>query len=309
MQALIDVILPVFLVIGAGYFVVWRKLFSSESVDALMKFTQYFAIPCLLFRAISTLDLGENLDPRLLLSFYVGATVCFVIGIFGARFLFNRPWEDCVAIGFCGLFSNTLLLGIPITERAFGPDALQANYAIIAIHSPFCYGLGITVMEIIRNRGRSPVATVRATLSAVFRNAMVIGISLGLIVNLTDLYVPLPLTEAIDLIARSALPVALFGLGGVLYRYRPEGDLRTILFAVSLSLILHPLITFGLGTQLDLSTQSLRSAVLTASMAPGVNVYVFANMYGVAKRVAASTVLFATAFSVLTIWLWLAVIP
>ena len=40
-------------------------------------------------------------------------------------------------------------------------------------------------------------------------------------------------------------------------------------------------------------------------MAPGINAYVFANMYGVAKRVAATAVLAATAGSILTVWLWL----
>jgi len=37
-------------------------------------------------------------------------------------------------------------------------------------------------------------------------------------------------------------------------------------------------------------------------MAPGLNAYIFANMYGRAKRVAASTVLIVTAGSVFTIW-------
>ena len=44
-------------------------------------------------------------------------------------------------------------------------------------------------------------------------------------------------------------------------------------------------------------------------MAPGVNAYLFANMYGVAKRVAASAVLIATALSVLTVWGWLSILP
>ncbi|WP_380054136.1 AEC family transporter [Falsihalocynthiibacter sp. SS001] len=309
MQALIDVILPVFIVIGFGYLVVWRKLFSNEGVDALMKFTQHFAIPCLLFKAISTLDISQGLDWRLLASFYGGATTCFLIGLFGARILFGRPWEDCVAIGFCGLFSNSLLLGLPITERAYGTDALEANYAIIAVHSPFCYGLGITVMEIVRNRGASPIATGRAVLRAMFRNALVIGIALGFIVNISGINPPQAFNEAVSLISRSALPAALFALGGVLYRYRPEGDMRVILFTVGLSLLLHPIITYGLARNLDLTTPNLRSAVLTASMAPGVNAYVFANMYGVAKRVAASTVLIATALSLFTIWVWLGILP
>jgi hypothetical protein len=45
MQALLDVILPVFFVVGLGYAVVWRKVFSTVAVDGLMTYTQNFAIP------------------------------------------------------------------------------------------------------------------------------------------------------------------------------------------------------------------------------------------------------------------------
>ena len=56
MQALLDVILPVFLVIGFGYWAVWKGYFSESGVDGLMKFTQNFAIPALLFAAIARLE-------------------------------------------------------------------------------------------------------------------------------------------------------------------------------------------------------------------------------------------------------------
>ncbi len=309
MQALIEVILPVFLVLGFGYVVVWRGLFSDTGVDALMIFTQKFAIPVLLFRAISTLDLGQNFDVNLLLSFYTGAIAAFAIAILGARYLFRRPWQDSVAIGFIGLFSNTLLLGLPITERAYGAAALAPNYAIIAIHSPFCYGVGITAMEIVRNRGNGVFSTIRAILKAMFSNALVIGILLGFAVNLSGLPLPAPVWDAIDLITRAALPAALFGLGGVLYRYRPEGDLKTIAFVCSISLLIHPAIVWALGSTLGLGTGQFRSAILTAAMAPGINTYVFANMYGVARRVAASAVLLGTTASIFTTWVWLAILP
>ncbi|KJZ20470.1 AEC family transporter [Loktanella sp. S4079] len=309
MTALIDVILPVFFVIGFGYLAVWKRYFSDSGVDGLMKFTQGFAIPCLLFRAISTLDLQQNFDVGLLLSFYTGALIGFAAGFIGARVLFGRDWEDCVAFGFCGLFSNSLLLGLPITERAYGSDALQANYAIIAIHSPFCYGVGITAMEIVRNWGGSVAALPRKVLKAMFSNALIIGISLGFVVNLGGLPVPTVFTDALDLVARAALPAALFGLGGVLYRYRPEGDMRAILFVVAISLVLHPAIVWVLGGINELSDEAMRSAILTSAMAPGVNAYVFANMYGRARRVAASAVLMGTGLSIITVWGWLHVLP
>ncbi|MFP4326786.1 MAG: AEC family transporter [Paracoccaceae bacterium] len=309
MQALIEVILPVFLVIGFGYVAVWRGLFSDSAVDGLMKFAQGFALPCLLFRAIAGLDLGQEFDPRLLASFYAGAALCFAAGIAGARLLFRRDWEDSIAIGFCCLFSNSLLLGLPITERAYGADALTGNYAIVAIHSPFCYALGITAMEVARARGRAGPALVGRVLRAMFRNALIIGILLGFAVNLLSVPVPQAVEGGLDLVIRAALPAALFGLGGVLYRYRPEGDLRTIGFVCAISLLLHPAITWGMGRGLDLGEAGLRSAVVTASMAPGVNSYLFANMYGRARRVAASSVLLATALSVLSVWMWLAILP
>jgi predicted permease len=311
MQALIDIILPVFLVVGFGYAVAWRGLLSESSIDGLMTFTQNVAIPCLLFRAIWTLDIGDSFSVPLLISFYSGSLTCFIVGLFGARFLFKRDWQDAVVIGFTCLFANSVLLGLAITERAFGPDALSANYAIIAFHSPFCYGLGITVMEFVRARAtKQPNRDVPLIVAkAMFRNALVIGIALGAAFNLLNISLPGPFTDALDMMVRTALPAALFAMGGVLYRYRPEGDMRIILFVCAVSLLLHPAITWSLGSTFVLEDSAFRSAVITAAMAPGVNCYVFANIYGRARRVAASSVLLASALSVLTTWLWLGTLP
>jgi len=305
MQTLLDVILPVFFVIGFGYVAVWQKLFPESGVDGLMRFTQGFAIPSLLFQAIARIDLSASFDLRLLGSFYAGAGLCFFLGLFGARILFHREWEDSVAIGFCCLFSNSVLLGLPITERAYGADALAANFAIIALHSPFCYGLGITAMEIARNRGEAPWAMARSVLRAMFRNALVLAIALGFAVNLSGLTLPGVVDDGLSLIVRAALPAALFALGGVLFQYRPEGDGRTIAMVCGIALIIHPVTVWAAGKALSLPVDGFRSAVLTAAMAPGVNSYIFANMYGRAKRVAASSVLIATAASVLSVWVWL----
>lgn len=308
MGALIDVIVPVFLVIGAGYVAAWRGVFSQAGVDGLMRFTQTFAFPALLFRAIAGLDLGQTFDLPLLASFYAGAVTGFAAGLVGARLLFGRPWEDAVAIGFVALFSNTLLLGLPISERAFGPDSLGPNFAIIALHAPFCYGLGIVAMEVARGRSGTG-AFVPRVVRAMLGNALVIGIAAGFAVNFSGLALPGAVGEAIDLLVRAALPAALFGLGGVLVQYRPEGDLRTILFVCTISLVLHPAVTWGLAHAFALEVGQMRAAVLTAAMAPGVNAYVFASLYGVGKRVAASSVLLATTLSLFTAWGWLALLP
>jgi malonate transporter len=305
MSILLQVILPVFIVIGFGYLAVWRKWFSDSGVEALMKFTQTFAIPCLLFRAVSTLDLGQTFHFALLGSFYFGAITGFCLGLFGARFLFNRNWDDSVAIGFCCLFSNSVLLGLPITERAYGTSALTANFAIIAVHAPIAYGIGITVMELVRGRGSSASALLRKVFQSMFKNALVIALACGFLVNLSGISLPEILTNGFDLLARAALPAALFGLGGVLVRYRPEGDIRVIFYVCAISLVVHPSLVWMTGRYFELSQTDFRSAILTAAMAPGINAYIFANMYGTARRVAASAVLISTVLTIFTASFWL----
>ena len=114
MQALIEVILPVFLVIGAGHVAVRAGWFSEAGVDGLMTFTQNFAIPCLLFVAIAGLDLGQSFDWRLLLAFYAGALAGFLLGLLArgsssrARGRMRSPSASaaCFPTPFCSGFRS-----------------------------------------------------------------------------------------------------------------------------------------------------------------------------------------------------------
>lgn len=308
MADILNVVLPVFILIGFGYVARWRGFVADVHIDALMKFALNFAVPALLFGAISTLDLQADLAPSMLLSFYTGAFTCFFLGLFGAHYVFKRAWEDSVAIGFCCLFSNSLLLGVPIAERAYGPDSLGGAFAIISVHSLFCYGLGISTMEIVRARGKSIAQTVQTVAKGMFRNVLVMAIFAGFAVNLFGITLPASLTDSLGLLSQTALPVALFGIGGVLKRYKPEGDLRIVLYICVISLVVHPAITFGMGMQFNLSQEYLRSAVIISAMAPGINSYIFASLYGHAMRVAASGVLVATSLSILSVSAWLIVL-
>ena len=77
-----------------------------------------------------------------------------------------------------------------------------------------------------------------------------------------------------------------------------------------LSLVIHPAIVWMLSVQVfDLKNEMVRAAVLTAAMAPGVNSYIFASMYGRATGVNSSVVLMLTIISILTIPFWLSILP
>ena len=311
MELLLDVILPVFVVIGAGFGMAKWGGMSNAAVDALMSFSQGIAVPCLLFRQIAILDLKTSFNPGLLTSFYGGAFLCFAAGFFGAWKLFKRPLEEAVTTGFACMFSNSLLLGLSITERAYGTPALAGNYAIIAMHSPMFYAFGITLMELVRSHGKglSARALTLKVVRAIFTQSLVMAITLGFMLNLSHLHLPEALDAATDMLGKAGLPTALFGLGGVLFRYKPEGDKGLIALIVGVSLFVHPVVTYGLGLLFQLDVASLRSATVTAAMPPGANAYLFAHLYAVGRRANASAVLIATALTVGTAWVWLQILP
>ena len=142
-----------------------------------------------------------------------------------------------------------------------------------------------------------------------FSNSLTIAIGLGFVVNVADIALPNFLQTSLDLMVRAALPVALFALGGILVRYRLKQNAGETAMICFLKLVVHPGLAYVLSTAVfDLSEDFMRAAVVTAAMAPGVNGYIFADMYGRAKNTAASAVLAGTAVSVLSASIWLAIL-
>ena len=303
-----DIVAPVFIVVGAGYAAVKTRLLADGPIDQLMKFAIQFAIPCLLFRATSTIDLNIAFNWRLLLSYYAAAIACFAIAYLVVRKGFKRRPGEAVGVAFAALFSNLVLLGLPISERAWGIDGMAPSFALVSVNAPICYLVGITTMELLRADGRGAIDTARIVGNAIFRNSLMIGILLGFAVNITGLWLPEPLLGAIDLLARASLPVALFALGGLLTRYQLSKSLGEAGVISVLSLIVQPGLVWLMAWQLQLPATTTHAIVLMAAAAPGLNAYLFAAMYDRGQDIAASSVLLSTVLSVFTMSAWLALI-
>ena len=301
-------ILPVFLVIGTGYLLARIGYLNLSIGEALNQFTVRLAVPAVLFNAMVHLDLGQAYQIKVLAGFYAGAVMAFLLGVFLARSVFGRTPGESVAAGFCAMFSNTLLLGLPIQERAYGTEALAPVFGIISLHAPLLYIFGMVAMELARAEGRPLGESLVIAGKSALTNTLMIGIMAGLALNASGLRLPEPVMAAVEMVARAGIPAALVGIGISLTRYRISSALPETLTVSFLSLILHPavafLITWGL---FGLPVELVRAAVVTAAMAPGMNVYIFALMYDRSVGLSASSIVIATLLSVFTVtfWIWL----
>jgi hypothetical protein len=306
---IIDIVGPVFLLIAVGFLSVRFKLFPIAGIAGLVSFVNNFATPCLLFRAMLNVDFRTAFDPGFLLSFYTGAFVAFTIGMVVARYGFGRRPGDSVVVGFAAYFTNTVLIGLPIVQRAYGEMALPLIYAIIGLHSPLLMSFGTIVMELARRGGEPIGRTLQLAAQRIATNPLLIGIALGLCANLFNLPLPGLINDATQMMTLAVLPAALFGMGGALNQYKLRESYGQAVVASILKLMLHPLVALLMAVFVfKLPWELTQVAVLMASIPSGLNVYVFATFYQRATDVAANTILIATVMAVATVSLWLVIL-
>lgn len=309
MLQVFNIVAPVFLLVGFGYAASAFKMITDAAVDNLLRFVTLFAVTCLLFRATATLDIAASLKPGLLASYYVPAFICFLIGMIMARKIFGQRPGESVAAGFTTLFANSLFIGIPVAQRAYGDAANPTIFAIISIHAATMYGLGVICMEASARDGAGAIAAVGKVVKSLARNPLVIAVGLGFAYNFTNLPIPSAIDDSLKLMSAVALPAGMFAVGAALTRYAIADNLRAAGTMVALKLILHPLLAMLFAVTLfDLATIEAQTVILMAAVPGGMNIYLFAVLYDRNKELAANALLLGTAISILTLPIWLLIL-
>jgi predicted permease len=306
MLAIVNVVIPVFAIIALGYLAVRFRLYPAEGVRGLVALVNNFLTPALLFQSMLHADFGTAFNWYVILPFYAGALVVFLVGgIVAVRVFGNRPGEG-VSSGFAAMFTNTVLLGIPVMQRAYGEAAMSVVFSIIALHASVLITIAMIVMELVR-RDRTPlhralgVAAIR-----IVQNPLLWGIVLGVTANLLDVVLVEPVEAFFSMMSAAVVPVALFGLGGALNEYRLADNWPQALAMSLLKLIVQPAIAWLLMVPiLKVDPEQARYGVVLAAMPAGINVYVFATYYNRAVNVATNTILISTVLSIVTVAGWL----
>src|SRR5690606_24646870 len=153
MLSILAVIAPIFALMAFGYGAVRFRLFPADGIKALIAFVNNFATPCLLFYSISTSDFRAAFNLGIIGPYYLGAIICFVVGIIIARKVFNNSPGVSVSVGFSGTFTNTILVGLPIMARAYGDGALPVTLSFVGLNVGILLTLDLVNLELFRRYG------------------------------------------------------------------------------------------------------------------------------------------------------------
>ncbi len=295
------VVLPLFLIIGFGYFCAKVKLLPNTTAGALSKFSFTVTIPTLLFRTMA--DIAHLPPPNWLIAvaFFGSCFIVFGIGAVLGKTLLKLNGEGQTIFGMAGVFSNNVQLGIPITISLLGKEAMPSIAVIFSLNGFLMWTLATVAIEIARNKSPSFRQTLIDGLKSTIKNPIVVGIILGTVWGFTGLDLPVPVQKSVELLANSAAPVALFAVGAGLASYKITSNLNITTCIIGLKLGLQPCVVFVLCHLLGLNLHETQAACLLSCLPVGVNVYIMAQEFNVMQEATANALLVTTALASITL--------
>ena len=285
-----------------GYLAARLGWFSDEAAGGLARFVFDFAVPLMLVRVFVHAELPSTFPWPLLVSFYLPAAVLYAVGILVSGYVFGRDLMGRTIGGFSCSFGNAVLLGLPLALLTLDEAGMVPFLILLSVHGLGYLTVTTGLLEYGRQEGRSwsrlPLAVARGMVT----NPIILGLAVGVTMNQTGLTLSGPVDRTLEYMQAAVTPCALFSLGASLTRCRIAGGLAEPVFAVAVKNVLMPLTVWTLAIHVfDLPTPWSRAAILLAAQPTGVNVYLFAVRYAVAKELATTTVFLATSFSLISL--------
>lgn len=304
-EVLTQVLLPIVVVVGAGYALRRRVELDVHSINRL---SLYLLSPALIFVLLVRVRVEPAEAAR------IGAfMVLFTVSIGAIAWISGRALRlestAGAALLLCAMFMNAGNYGLPAARFAFGEEGFERAALFFVVQAILAQTLAVYVAA---GAGRGP----REGLARLVRMPQVYAVLAALAIRAAGAEplllegdgVPADLFRGVALVGDATVPVLLVVLGLQLAESGKIGEGRLVALATGLRLVASVPIAFGLAYLLGLDELSTKLAVMLASMPTAVNMIILAIEFDVRPRFVGGVVTVSTAASVVTLALLLALV-
>lgn len=298
----IEIVLPVFLMMGIGAGVRKGGILTEEADQSLMRLVVNVLVPCLVFDSV--------VGNRSLGSWWIiAATPGFAVGsvLVGYGLAMVTGWlvgmRDVVerrTFAYSVSINNYGYLPVPLVLALFGKEVLGVL---------FLYFMGMElclwVLASLLRHEDGPLPLRRLV------SMPLVALVVGLMVNFSggENWIPGMVKQLIHSLAACAVPMSLILVGGtvadLLMKEKPEWRWKAVLVASVLRLGVLPALMLGTAW-LVVSSQDLRAVVVAqAAMPSGIFLILLTKHYGGSVPTAISVSLGTSAVGLVTVPLWL----
>ena len=280
---LIDVIVPVFFVIGVGYYL--GKKNPEISTDFITTFAGNVGTPAMIFYTITTT--GVTLS--VFIEYFIYALI--IIGGFslvGILFLLLLK-KDFISELPPLILPNTGNMGVPICLFAYGTQGLGVASAIASVIILFHFTLGVFL------------AKKSFSFDILIKSPPVYAIIISVFFLYFEIDTPLFLENTTFLLTYATIFLVLMSLGIALTKFK--FSLKNSIILSLCRVIIGPLIAFALIYNFDLSGLAAGVLLIQSAMPSAILNYLVGTMYSPKKIVdsVASTIVVSTLMSFITI--------
>jgi predicted permease len=299
-----NIVLPVFLVIAAGYALGRKGFIDSVTNNVLSKLVFYVAAPALLFRSTAITPLYEAVQAQVLLV-AAGVTVVFSFGIYVALARTAPARRGVLTQGTHR--SNMVFVGLPVIMNAYGDSVLGPAAVMIGFMVVIYNLLAVLVLTLPhRDRNANASRVWGKTLLEMARNPLILGSGAGILYSALGLGLPVMLDRSLDLVGRIAMPVALLSVGAGLDPGKLKAEMGPASLAAFVKLVLYPAVVYVVLRAMGMEGVALEFPVLILAAPTAVVSYIMAVEMKGDARLAAAIIIATTLGSLFTTSGWLA---
>ena len=290
---------PLFVLVFVGYGLMRFSGWPKSMSDNLTRFVFSVALPAMLFRLMSDFSKLPPVDARLLLAFFGGCLIVFAIGRLVAWKLFGLDGVAQSVFALGGVFSNNVMLGLPLAKVVLGEAAVPSVALVLVFNALILWTLVTVSVEWARHGSFSARGFAQTT-RAVLTNPIVAAILSGALFGLIGLPLPGLIDAPLAMIGQAATPLALVALGMGLAEYGVRDGWLISLAISAIKLLVQPFVVWLLARALGLPAMETQVVVLLASIAVGANVYLMSRQFQSLEGPVASSLLLSTGLAALT---------
>lgn len=289
--------LPLFAMLALGYGLLRRGLFTEEYVARTSSLVYYVLLPAKLFLDISSTDLSAAFDPRYMLVAVAGSLVQFAVAWLCGNLL-------CPARGKQSAFShacfrgNFVYLGLALLQNIYGTAVVPSAAVILTLVLPLYNIQGVVLLTAKESQGR---VRIRAILIGIFRNPMVLSILAALPFALFHVSMPFVVTKSLGYLQAATSTMALLVVGASVRFDAIRANLKFILRASAVKLVLMPLIWAALALLAGLTVEQTVTLTMVGAMPAAVNVYIITEKMGGDGDLACGVVVVSHLLSLVTL--------
>ncbi len=302
-----QIIVPFFLLGAFGYLVKYLGIIDEDFINKGLTLSFNFIFPIMVFKKIYTANIVSGFNAEVFIFGLIVYISMIVLGIVVAAIYSNDNFKrGSIA---CGIFkSNFVVIGMPIIESMYGPEA-SVNFAALTPFLIPVYNVASVIAYTIFSPSPSQKKlSVKEILLTIMKNPFIISVAAASFIRLLHIRIPGIFVKCVSDLSSMATPFALILVGGMLELNDVKHNLRDSITTCLFRLILFPLAAVCIAIYMGFRNEALMTILLLTGAPTAVSNAAFAkNMKGDHKLAGEITMLSMFLFT-FTIFLFILVL-